>query len=677
VSRRASIAVAVLAAVFYTTCAVDAARVLDRTADEVTYFNASRMMQLEGWEHPNTRLHGPLCFHLNQLWVRDFPAGGLDPDAQVHPHLFHARLGLIPLGWLALWVTWAWTRRLHGTRVAAFATALVATTPMLVGYGSLSGTDVASTATALWTFYRLWRFVLEPSAGRAAWVGVALGVTLATKYLVLLFAPWVLVGVAWAAGPAWRRRLGWTLLFGATALVTLHATYGFRGGFGLEPTEAYASRPLSTVAELPGGRGALALLPGVFLRGVDGQLGQVDQGREIFLEGEFARGHADYYLWIWLYKTPELTLLFTALALLFGLWRGVSGKLSAKERALYWVLLPPLATLLLVLSTTGLQLGPRYALFLWPALTLLTAGAVARPATSGLARVAGVVAALLVAFQAGEVVRFHPNELGYLNRWSGGPRAGYRHFSRSACDWGQLSRDGLERLQREEPPFEVLGPHAGPRFGRVAIHLGDLVRPDPLNPTRARHWLDPFEPVANAGSAWWIFEPDAELWAAAATDERRSEELATADLGAGLREAAADRIRALATPGAAHLRTLLDDDAAPLTRARAWMSLGRADRAQAEVTDTPGFEAALLRVEALEAAGRTEDARILAESLDGAPLPELARAALALALVRLGSEEHALRLLEGDSEVITAVRRTAQERLEARQTRQALLDRLR
>lgn len=675
-SRRVSIAVAVLAAVFYTWCTVDAARALDRTADEATYFNASRLMQLEGWEHPNTRLHGPVCFALNQLWVDEVPDGGLDPDGEVHPYLFRARLGLVPLGWLGLWVTWAWTRRLFGSRAAALATALFATTPVLVGYGSLSGTDMAATATALWTFYRLWRFVLEPSAGRAAWVGLALGVTLATKYLVLLFAPWVLLGVVWAAGPGWKRRLGWTLLFGATALATLHATYGFRGGFGLEASESYASRPLAGVAALPGGRAALALLPGVFLRGVDAQLGQVDAGREIFLDGEFARGHGDYYLWIWLYKTPELTLAFTALALLWAFLRGVRGRWSAKERALFGVLLPPLVTLLLVVSTTGLQLGPRYALFAWPALILLSAGALAARATA-VPKLALAAATLVVAFQALETARFHPNELGYLNRLSGGPIAGYRHFSRSACDWGQLARDGLERLRREEAPFEVLSTHAGPRLGRVAIHLGDLVQADPADPTRARHWLDPFDPVAHAGSAWWIFEPDEATWEAAATDGRRSEELATALLGAGRRDAAAERIRELTTPGATHLRALLDEESKPLVRARAWMSLGRADRAHDEIADTPGFEALLVRVEALEAQGRTDEARTLAESVEGGHLPELARAALALALVRLGSEERALELLEGDSDVIVTVRRTARQRLDARRERQALLDRLR
>ena len=42
---------------------------------------AVRVIPVDGWKHEFTQLQGPIPFYFNQLWVRDFPAGGFQNAA--------------------------------------------------------------------------------------------------------------------------------------------------------------------------------------------------------------------------------------------------------------------------------------------------------------------------------------------------------------------------------------------------------------------------------------------------------------------------------------------------------------------------------------------------------------------------------------------------------------------
>ena len=640
----------------YSVLAVRQMAIVGLTVDEPTYFNTGRIILASGWEHPITRLHGPLPYYANQLFAGDFPAGGFERAEDPARLVLRGRLGTLPFGWLAVIVVYLWSARVFGRGGGLVSAALFALNPLMIGYQGLLATDMVHSGAVILCLWLAWRAVLAPGAGRALAAGAGLGVAFATKYLALLVGPVVVVLVAARAfvvargepapgprtGAALARAAGHGLLVTAAALVVLHASYGFRvGPASLDPGD-YRSELVARLVGTPVVGPALALFPAPYLAGVDFQM-EVGEGAHYtpYLNGRFAPRHATYYLWAFLLKTPELVLALTAWLLVQRLPRWLAGRGSLEERALAWTLLPPMAIALVYLSfLTGLQIGIRYVLPLYPMLFVLL-GAVATaawPRRLG-ARGRAAAALVLVLFHGVELARSWPNLLGYLNTLAGGQGRAYLHFNDSNADWGQLATAGLRELERtEELPFEVLSPFAGPRFGRVAIELRHLVQPDPEDLSRLRHWLLVLEPARYVGAAWWLFEATPEAFEQAverAGDERARADLVVAHAGAGDLEAARR-----------HLALLPPERAAPLAE------LLRL--AETAAGDGAGREELLDAVAAWEAVGRFDRAEHL---LRGRPelqgLPNHAHL-LARALTKQGRLAEAIEVLEGQADLTAA-----------------------
>jgi hypothetical protein len=192
-----------------------------------------------------------------------------------------------------------------------------------------------------------------------------------------------------------------------------------------------------------------------------------------------------------------------------------------------------------------------------------------------------------------------PEMLGYYNRASGGPERAWKRFADSNSDWGHLRQGGLAVLrERHGASFEVLRRDDGPRFGRVALYVDDLVRPDPRDPSRSYSWLDAFAPLDHVGAAWFLFEVSASSFAQAIEaggDPRLHRDLAVALLGAGrIDEAlgAADALDADERSAVHQLAALLraargtDTDAeSALELSARWSAFERHDRAEAALRE--------------------------------------------------------------------------------------------
>jgi len=515
---------------------------LPATVDEVRYLDAGRSLVNEGWKRPDTVLQGPLPFLANQLLLR----GDLPRDWRGSPDepglLLWGRLGLLPFGLLAGWLLGVWARRVWGEAAGVGALALFATSPMLVGYGGLLLVDMAHTALVLATLYLLWRFLERPVWRRSVGVGIVLGASFATKYLALFNAlPVVLIAGAGAAaharseGTGWGRALGRgtavAATVGAAALIALHACYGFPGAAADLGPDAFESAFLTRLAGFPGAGALLALLPEPFLRGVDFQKAVGERPWTTYFEGRYGSGHPLFYLAAWAWKTPELA----SLLLLVAVPRVLAGaRRSTAEARLALVLVPPFLVYGLYLSLgSSLQLGIRYVLPLL-ALAVLVSAAVLGPVRAARPRLAGVLlVGLAAASQLAATLRTWPNSIAYFNTIAGGELHAYRHFTNSNADYGQLIEVGLERMrERESAPFDPLRGSQGPRFGRYAIYVSMLSCPDPEDPSRSRHWLDPFDPIAHVGAAWYLFDVRPEEFERVAADPRTLEDLAGAYLGA-------------------------------------------------------------------------------------------------------------------------------------------------
>lgn len=592
--RLEALGVFALLAVYGLLLATLASRV-DVTSDERSYLFAGRWLMTHGtWGPLSTRLHGPVPFLANQLLSADVAS-----DDYSFAAVERARLPMLAFGLLAGSVVFLWSRAAFGRAAAFLSLTLFVFDPMMLAYGPLVAVDMCHSAFAVLTLFLLWRYGKRPSLLRLLWVGVVLGIAFATKYLTLFYGPLVVVGVAsftfskLRRGGATPQRGTWQLaLFGALAasllvtvlsLVTLHACYGFRGGLawslGSPRSAAMSELTRVPVAALP-----LRLLPQPYWRGLDYQIETSQGSHQIYLNGALAAGHWDYYLWSFLLKTPEIVILLLAFVLIRRSHRW------APDSATGWIATAGILLPLVYLSLFHpLQIGIRYMLPAYPLLFVLLGGALCDPWLSRPLRAATttfVVGIYCLASVAGQ----WPNLLGYYNFLAGGPAHGYRHFHESNTDWGQLKDEGLRVLcETEERPFVVLWPRAGPRFGRVALYIGDMDWPDPENPARSRHWVEAFEPVRNVGPAWLLFDvtPQAyESAVSAGNDPRVRADLALAYLAAGDRAGFARHVSRLDETTARPLRQLarLRSEyertgrfAVLLQLAGGWAALGRPD----------------------------------------------------------------------------------------------------
>lgn len=592
---------------------------LDRTADETSYLGAGHAILASGWEHEITRLHGPLPILANQIFATEFPAEWFELRTIDPGVIFRGRLGMLPFALIAGLVTYAWSTRLYGVGGGILSLALFVSSPLMLGYGGLLTVDMAYTAGVLGVLFLTARYFDRPTLARAALVGVGLGLACATKYLALFCVPVVLaaVGVAALRGTAGRSRVGSALaavaLAASIALVSLHACYGFTVGLGSGDPGAYQSATLASLVDTPVVGEVVTLLPEPYLLGADFQLAVGAGSHRPYLEGRIAAGHPDYYLWVFLRKTPEWLMAVFALALGLGVRRWFSGARRQAVRGEY-VALALLGTtavgLLIYLSfLTDLQLGVRYVLPLYP-FAFVLCGSLAPWSAQGMARwrhARLVLGAVLVLLAVRDAASVWPNLISYYNPSSGGLRAGWRHFSDSNTDWGQALLPGRRQLQAD-PEVEILTRGGGPRFGQLAIELIELCRADPEAPERARHWIHAFEAHSNLGGAWWIYDVTAEAWEAFLADggdERSRAELVVAYLGAAQRdggiidpgplEAAERHLDALSPERGAPLRGLANDlrafaeldEAGAFALVETWTALGRYDRAEAALRDHP------------------------------------------------------------------------------------------
>ncbi len=694
---RGVVLVALAFVLVYTVLTVVQMRVVGDTVDETSYFNSGRLIREAGWIHPLTRLHGPLPYYANQLFVGAFPDGGWEEAEDPGALLFRGRLGLLPFGWLTAWVLFTWTRRVWGDRAGLLSLALFALHPTWIAYSGLLVTDVCHTATVLLCFWFLWRDLPRPSWRGALLTGIALGVSFGTKYLALLNGPLVVLAAAGRA--AWVRRhagssrpaatgrfFATALLVTAAAIGTLHACYGLRAGFAPPEREAYASDLIGGLVDTPVVGLFLRSFPSHYLAGVDYQM-NVGEAQHLtpYLNGRFDAGHPTYYLWASFRKNPELVFALVLLGCAVFARRLASGRARFAETTTFCLLVPPVLVSGLYLSLfTALQIGVRYVLPACAA-ALIFAGAsastsfVARASTRRFA--AGL--ATLTLLGSLDLARNWPNLLGYYNVISGGQSHGYRWFSDSNTDWGQYARTGPTRLAARSPAVELVPKFNGPRLGPVAIRLRDLVRPDPLAPSHLRHWLLTFEPVEHIGGAFWLFEPTVEEWTRRATqtqDERVRFELAVALYGADERDAALEQAALLAraprspeepqpgvesgedsalplglrfdafVEGVEAARRAPESFPAFLAGVTAWSGVGRYDRA-AELcaSATPSVrkhaQFPLVHGRVLTRLERLEEALVVFES-GPATMPELANLRCQL-LLELQRPAEAVRFLEG------------------------------
>jgi hypothetical protein len=340
---------------------------------------------------------------------------------------------------LGLAIAW-WGRRRYGETAALVALALFVFDPNILAHGRYVTTDAIA---ALFIFLGVvtWEAWLDSNRRRDLVIaGIVFGVAAVSKFSTLILLPifLVLYAARWWKD---RRHFPWvrfarvcgamTLLSIAVVLVVyapetrrlLPATRAMRQ---VDPS-------IRTLRDSVDARSGF----GIALRWIGGRLGLQAHSFAVGLSmvaAHNAVGHQSYLLgnvsdhgW-WYYfpvvfavKTPTATLVGVLLALIAA-WR--------RPR---FELLAPVAIYFAASMSSGLNIGLRHLLPIYPFLFLLI-GATLAAAAGKWGRITLVL--LPVALMA-ESLAVYPHYLAFFNAVAGGPGAGPRYVVDSNIDWGQ------------------------------------------------------------------------------------------------------------------------------------------------------------------------------------------------------------------------------------------------
>jgi Dolichyl-phosphate-mannose-protein mannosyltransferase len=360
--------------------------------------------------------------------------------------IFRARMAAATLSLLLGLLVFLAAREMFGDGAALFALALVVFEPNMIAHGAYVTTDMGISCFIFASIYALYHYVKAPSVGRLIVLGLLSGLALASKHSGVLLLPFglalIVTEILWPS-PETRtskrkvalRLTGAFLAASAIAIVVLWAFYGFRyaarpGGMQLSPSLAEYARGVKGVEQ----HVYLALarwhiLPESYLYGlVDVRL--ISDSFSTYIFGKvYARG-------VWFYFPAAFIIKSTAAfmgLLLVADFAIATGKLRARREILFLTIPPVLY--LLIATGTGLNIGARHILPMYPFLAVLIGGAALALARRD--RRWAYVVGLLLAWHAVSSARAYPNYLAYSNEFWGGPANTYKYLTDSNTDWGQ------------------------------------------------------------------------------------------------------------------------------------------------------------------------------------------------------------------------------------------------
>ena len=333
-----------------------------------------------------------------------------------------------------------WARRLHGEKGAVLGVFLFAFCPTMLANGALVTSDITATCMFVAAVTAFWAMAHRLSPWRIVVFGLMLGLLCVAKFSAPVVAPicallWLVriagsetLEASWPFGTVvtGRARVAMALVAGTLAacvlaIVVIWASYGFKYPMfrHFEPNRV-RSLVGWDVLEDQGGPTVTALrfarehhlLPESYIYGFAHSY-RFSHYRKSFLNGEYkSTGWVSFFPYTTAVKTPLALFGLIALAVLYSLSQRTG---EERRRRLYeW---SPLLILAAVYSafmlSSGLNIGHRHIMPVYPVLFVLAAGAAAwigRPPRWATA----LVAALAVWF-AGESIWIRPHYLAYFN----------------------------------------------------------------------------------------------------------------------------------------------------------------------------------------------------------------------------------------------------------------------
>ncbi len=444
---------------------------------------------------------------------------------QAKEMLLAARVPVILIGILCGLLLFIWTASLYGEKAGLFSLFIYVFSPDILAHSGLATADMIATFFIFLASYSFWLFLRDSSVKNMLLAGFCLGLAELSKYSSILLYPIFLLLIFFGTNsgikkPNVKLITKFFMIIFISLLITW-AGYGFdiqpilKDSMRVEEKLEFAHNTASKILPFfkgltyqklddfllnfpfPLGAHTLGLM-GVFRHGYE--------GHGTFFWGKWSsHGTHLYFLAAFLIKTPIPLLLF----LIAGLYLCIKNKIKKDEK---FVLILA-ASFFIASSFSGLQLGIRYILPIYP-LCFIIAG---RSVEFARKKLLNFVLLFLMTWYVISALWIQPHYLSYFNEAVGGPKDGYKYLRDSNIDWGQdlpalaeyMNKNGVDKIV-----LEYFGEGDPSLYGIHYRKLNSIELDKPENDVYAIsvqylehvNWSKDYKPTAYAGYSIFIYD---------------------------------------------------------------------------------------------------------------------------------------------------------------------------
>jgi 4-amino-4-deoxy-L-arabinose transferase-like glycosyltransferase len=384
------------------------------------------------------RAPGREWFDQSYEFARRFLYVDNDADRLLSAGRFMVVLWGIVLGILLF----CWIREWLGLRPALVALVFYTLSPNIAAHASLITTDMGATCFIFGAVYFLWRACRRPRSMNVLGLALFTAVACVTKFSGVVLVPILvcLMAVAVVCRSEISIKTAAVMLgvVAATTFSVVWGIYAFRhapsesAGWILNFTDAPSVRSQAPIlAAVAGWFDAHRILPNAFIQGFVYTHASLQQA-PAFLAGNISGGGWWYYFPVaFLIKTPAALIVLFIIGLI-----GYVRRRDELEIPNELFVVVPMIIYLGFAMTSGINLGIRHVLPIYP-FVLLIAAAAAKEMIAARRVLVRIAFAALVAFWLVRFVDAYPRMLTFFNVFVGGSSHGYKYLVDSNLDWGQ------------------------------------------------------------------------------------------------------------------------------------------------------------------------------------------------------------------------------------------------
>ena len=412
--------------------------------------------------------------------------------------LLLGRLTPVLLSVLLGFYVFKWASEMFNYRAGILSLFLYTFMPSIIAHAQFVATDLAVSVFSFITLYYLWRFFKSGDAKFIKYVGIGLGLTLASKFSGLTMVPIVIFLIfvySLQKGDIAKNDdfIKWNALILGLGFLVAYVFYLF---------------PLNAT---------------FYIDGLNSVYRDATTGYHFYLNGNFSEnGWWYYFIWAFIIKTPIPALAVFLLSFLAYKKYNLTGLEKMT------ILVPVVAYFVLISMKAG-NIGVRYILPVYPFLILYAGGLMSFKLNLNKKLLFACIAGLGI-WYVFSAVKIYPDYLAYFNELVGGPANGHKYLDDSNIDWYQdLKR--LKAYQVEHPETKVMYSwrRSSPQYYGIkndllssAINLSSLASPSGrfaistnlLIRMKFGHtmqdevpdWLALYEPVDRIGYSFFVYE---------------------------------------------------------------------------------------------------------------------------------------------------------------------------